>query len=124
MQKNVFGTELEECSKKPLTGYYRDGCCNTDANDVGSHTVCIIASDEFLDFSRKMGNDLSTPKLNWGFAGVKPGDRWCLCASRWQEAFDAGVAPLVVLQATNEKCLEILSLDDLLKHAYKEIRLK
>ena len=98
---NVLGEELASCSEEPLTGYFRDGCCNTEAGDVGSHTVCTRVTADFLEFSRAAGNDLSTPRPEFGFAGLRPGDQWCLCAARWQEALDAGKAPLVVLQATH-----------------------
>ena len=116
-QKNVLGTSLVDCSRNPKTGFYRDGCCNTGPEDFGSHTVCVLATEEFLKFSRERGNDLSTPMPQADFAGVKPGDRWCLCAARWQEALQAGVAPPVVLEATNVAALEILQLEDLKRHA-------
>lgn len=106
MPLNVLGDELEPCSYDPMTGYYRDGCCNTGAGDVGVHTVCVVVSEEFLAFSAAVGNDLSTPRPEYGFAGLKPGDRWCLCAPRWQEAYDAGLAPQVVLAATHEQTTE------------------
>ena len=115
--RNVFGEPLEVCSMKPITGFYRDGCCNTGVDDVGSHTVCIGATAEFLDFSKSRGNDLSTPLPKHGFAGLKPGDRWCLCAPRWQEAFEAGRAPRVVLRATHEAALSYCSLADLKRSA-------
>jgi len=118
MGKNVFGEELKPCSKKPLTGYYRDGCCNTDEDDVGVHTVCVIVTNDFLEFSKNVGNDLSTPRPEWNFPGLKHGDQWCLCASRWVEAWKEGVAPYVVLEATNEKTLEYFSLKELVKYAY------
>jgi uncharacterized protein len=114
---NVLGTELRACSFAPVTGYFRDGCCNTDEHDHGTHVVCVRVSAEFLAFSRERGNDLSTPRPEYRFAGLKPGDRWCLCALRWQEALRAGVAPPVNLQATHAKALDILSLDDLKAHA-------
>jgi uncharacterized protein len=114
---NVLGTELRACSFAPVTGYFRDGCCNTDEHDHGTHVVCVRVSAEFLAFSRERGNDLSTPRPEYRFAGLKPGDRWCLCALRWQEALRAGVAPLVNLQATHARALDILSLDDLKAHA-------
>src|SRR6185437_8553287 len=100
--RNVFGDPLEACSISPMTGFYRDGCCNTGAEDVGSHTVCAVMTADFLEFSRSRGNDLSTPIPEVGFAGLKPGDRWCLCAPRWQEAFEAKSAPRVILRATHE----------------------
>jgi len=117
MAKNVLGGELQECSTSPLTGFFRDGCCNTGPEDVGSHTVCTRVTEEFLDFSLSQGNDLLTPMPQYGFAGLKPGDQWCLCASRWAEALDAGSPPLVVLEATHERALEILDLDDLKAHS-------
>ncbi len=98
MALNVLGEDLELCSAEPLTGYYRDGCCNTGADDAGVHVVCAQMTDEFLEFSKAAGNDLSTPQSEAGFPGLTAGDRWCLCASRWKEAFDAGVAPSVVLR--------------------------
>ena len=110
---NVFGEPLETCSERPMTGFFRDGCCNTGQEDTGSHTVCIEATREFLEYSRFRGNDLSTPMPRYGFPGVKPGDRWCLCAARWQEAFEAGMAPRVVLAATHESVQEIVDLEDL-----------
>ena len=111
--RNVFGEPLETCSISPMTGFYRDGCCNTGSDDVGSHTVCIVATAEFLAFSKARGNDLSTPLPDYGFPGLKPGDRWCLCAPRWQEAFEAGRAPRVVLRATHEGALQSCALADL-----------
>ena len=116
--KNVFGEALITCSTTPLTGYFRDGCCNTDDSDAGMHTVCIVATEEFLIFSKTVGNDLSTPLPQWGFDGVHPGDKWCLCASRFKEAYENGVAPKVVLEATNEKTLAIISIDQLIEHAH------
>ncbi len=100
-----------------MTGFFRDGCCHTGPEDVGRHVVCVRMTAEFLAFSQAVGNDLSTPRPEYAFAGLQPGDRWCLCASRWQEALDAGYAPQVVLAATDESALEILSLDDLIAHA-------
>jgi uncharacterized protein (DUF2237 family) len=100
--RNVLGEPLEICSIKPMTGFYRDGCCNTGREDVGSHTVCTVMTSEFLKFSKARGNDLSTPLPDFGFPGLKSGDRWCLCAFRWQEAFEAKQAPRVVLRATHE----------------------
>jgi len=102
MPKNVLGTDLAMCSLSPRTGFYRDGCCRTGREDLGLHTVCIQATATFLDFSRSAGNDLSTPIPEYDFPGVEPGDRWCLCAVRWKEAFEAGVAPPVVLEATED----------------------
>jgi len=114
---NVLGEVLASCSDNPLTGYYRDGCCNTETADIGSHTVCTRVTADFLEFSRKMGNDLSTPHAEFGFPGLRPGDQWCLCAARWQEALKAGAAPKVVLQATHAAALRIVKLADLKKHA-------
>jgi len=114
---NVLGEPLISCSENPMTGFYRDGCCNTEASDVGSHTVCVRVTAEFLKFSRAAGNDLSTPRSEFGFPGLRPGDQWCLCAARWQEALQAGVAPRVVLQATHAASLRILKLADLKRHA-------
>lgn len=115
--RNVFGDALVPCSLDPVTGFYRDGCCNTGAEDIGSHTVCVVVTAEFLAFSKARGNDLSTPMPQFGFKGLKPGDRWCLCAPRWQEALVAGAAPRVALQATHEGALEYCSLDDLKRFA-------
>lgn len=115
--RNVLGERLQSCSEAPVTGFYRDGCCNTGPDDPGVHTVCALMTAEFLEFSRARGNDLSTPVPEFGFPGLKPGDRWCLCAARWKEALDAGMAPRVVLTATHEATLEFVSLDELKKHA-------
>jgi len=115
--RNVLGEPLEICSIKPMTGFYRDGCCNTGREDIGSHTVCVVTTAAFLDFSKSRGNDLSTPMPELGFAGLKPGDRWCLCAPRWQEALDANQAPRVVLRATHEGALTHCSLVDLKRFA-------
>ncbi|MCB1943543.1 MAG: DUF2237 domain-containing protein [Candidatus Accumulibacter sp.] len=116
-QRNVLGGLLGLCSEKPMTGFFRDGCCNTSDDDFGSHTVCVVVTAEFLEFSRARGNDLSTPRREFGFPGLQAGDRWCLCAARWREALLAGKAPRVVLNATNEASLLIVSLDDLKRHA-------
>jgi uncharacterized protein (DUF2237 family) len=115
--KNVLGEDLQPCSHDPLTGFYRDGCCNTGADDVGLHIVCIRATAEFLAFSRERGNDLSTPVPEYEFPGVQPGDQWCLCALRWKEAYDAGVAPPVVLEATHIAATEFVDLAALRAHA-------
>jgi hypothetical protein len=117
MAVNVLGTELQSCSLDPLTGYYRNGCCDTGAGDAGVHTVCAVMTEEFLEYSASVGNDLSTPMPQYGFAGLKPGDRWCLCAPRWQEALEAGMAPAVVLEATHLGTLEWASLSDLQAHS-------
>ena len=114
---NVVGGELLPCSMEPLTGFYRDGCCATGQEDVGSHTVCAVMTEEFLTFSRMAGNDLSTPRPEWGFAGLQPGDRWCVCASRWLEAHLAGHAPPVVLGATHAGALEIVPIETLTTRA-------
>lgn len=115
--KNVIGGELVPCSFDPLTGWHRDGCCNTDAMDRGLHTVCAVVTEEFLAFSKQVGNDLSTPRPEFGFPGLNPGDRWCLCAARWEEARRAGFAPEVVLEACHEKTLEVTLLGHLQAHA-------
>lgn len=115
--RNVLGEPLEACSTKPMTGFYRDGCCNTGREDIGSHTVCTVMTSAFLDFSKSSGNDLSTPMPEFGFSGLKPGDRWCLCAPRWQEAFEADQAPHVVLCATHEAALAYCLLADLKRFA-------
>lgn len=116
-QKNVLGEPLELCSTDPLTGFTRSGCCETGPEDQGSHTVCIQATQEFLEFSRFRGNDLSTPIPQFGFPGLKPGDRWCLCAARWQEAYEFDMAPRVYLRSTNIKALVFVDLEDLKKFA-------
>ncbi len=115
--RNVLGGKLESCSLSPMTGFFRNGCCDTSREDVGSHTVCVVLTQEFLAFSKSAGNDLSTPMPEYGFPGQKPGDRWCLCAPRWQEALDAESAPRVVLRATHEGALQYCDLADLKKYA-------
>ena len=110
-QLNIFNEPLEECSKEPKTGFFRTGCCETDAQDIGTHTVCAIMDKEFLQFSLHQGNDLITPVADFDFPGLKPGDRWCLCANRWLEAFEAGFAPHIIARATNIKTLDIIPLD-------------
>ena len=115
--RNVFGEPLQACSTAPVTGFFRNGCCDTSDQDVGSHTVCAVMTDGFLQFSKLRGNDLSTPVPEFGFPGLKAGDRWCLCAPRWQEAFEAGQAPRVVLRATHQGALDYCSLADLKTHA-------
>ena len=114
---NVLGGFLQPCSVSPMTGFYRDGCCATGPEDFGSHTVCAVMTAEFLAFSRSCGNDLSTPVPEFEFPGLKPGDRWCLCAPRWQEALDANAAPRVVLRATEASALDHCALEDLKRHA-------
>ncbi|NRA30455.1 MAG: DUF2237 domain-containing protein [Parvularculaceae bacterium] len=121
MAKNVLGTALKICGCNPMTGFTRNGFCETGPQDHGSHTVCAVVSDEFLQFTKKRGNDLSTARPEWGFPGLKPGDHWCLCASRWDEARRAHVAPMVVLEATNERALEVVSLDHLKQHAAETV---
>lgn len=118
--RNVQGSALEPCSLAPRTGFHRNGCCDTGPEDRGSHTVCAVVSAEFLAFSKGVGNDLSTPQPEYGFPGLKPGDRWCLCAPRWQQAFEAGVAPPVVLNATERAALEHCRLEVLEAHAAGE----
>lgn len=118
-QKNVLGTALQVCSLDPITGFTRSGCCETGIDDRGSHTVCAQMTEEFLAFSISQGNDLSTPRPEYGFAGLQAGYRWCLCASRWLDASEAGFAPPVILEACHEKCLEIVSLADLKYHALR-----
>jgi len=110
---NVVGGALLPCSTEPLTGFFRDGCCATGEEDLGSHTVCAVMTEEFLAFSRQAGNDLSTPRPEWGFAGLEPGDRWCVCAARWLEAHGAGHAPPVVLGATHARALEVVPIEAL-----------
>ena len=117
LEKNVLGTELKTCSKAPITGFFRDGCCNTSDDDLGVHTVCAEVTEDFLFFSKERGNDLSTPRPELDFPGLTPGDRWCLCAARWAEAAEAGMAPRVVLEATHERTLEIVPLALLQQHA-------
>ncbi len=115
--RNVLGGELESCSLRPMTGFFRNGCCETGPQDLGLHTVCVVLTAEFLAFSKAAGNDLSTPIPEYGFAGLQPGDRWCLCAPRWKEALDAGAAPRVVLEATHEETLAIVTLGVLKDYA-------
>ena len=115
--RNVLGGELKPCSIDPVTGFYRNGCCETGPEDLGLHTVCAVMTDAFLAFSKAVGNDLSTPRPEYGFSGLKPGDRWCLCAPRWKEALDAGMAPKIVLESTHEETLAIVPLGVLKDHA-------
>lgn len=121
MDKNVFGEPLIPCSNDPVTGFYRDGCCNTGDDDLGVHTVCAVMTDEFLAFSKLRGNDLSTPRPEFNFPGLKAGDSWCLCAGRWVEAYKAGMAPKLHLEATNEKTLEFVDIDTLIRFAVREV---
>ena len=115
--RNVLGGPLDLCSADPITGFFRNGCCDTSPEDTGSHTVCAVMTEEFLAFSKTSGNDLSTPMPDYGFAGLKPGDRWCLCAPRWQEALEANAAPQVALRATAEGALMHCALADLVRFA-------
>jgi uncharacterized protein (DUF2237 family) len=117
LQRNVLGERLVDCCHRPLTGFYRTGSCESGPADLGAHVICAQVTTEFLAFSKERGNDLSTPVTEYGFPGLKPGDRWCLCAMRWREALDAGKAPPVLLQATHERALDYVSLDDLKRHA-------
>jgi uncharacterized protein (DUF2237 family) len=114
-QRNLLGHELEPCSMQPRTGWFRTGCCETDENDVGRHVVCVQVTSAFLEFSKSRGNDLSTPRP--GFVGLRPGDRWCVCAARWKEAYDAGAAPPVFLAGTHESATEVCDREALLSHA-------
>jgi uncharacterized protein (DUF2237 family) len=114
---NVLGEPLLSCSEEPMTGFFRDGCCNTSSEDLGRHVVCVRVTAEFLEFSRSSGNDLSTPQPEFGFPGLRPGDQWCLCAARWQEALEAGAAPRVLLQSTHAAALRIVQLRDLKQYA-------
>ena len=119
MAKNVFGENLMLCSSSPMTGYYRNGCCETGEDDRCTHTVCAVMTEAFLTFSKNKGNDLSTPRPEWNFPGLNPGDKWCLCASRWMEAYRENVALMVFLEATNEKTLDFIGLEELVKFAFK-----
>jgi uncharacterized protein len=116
---NVLGTPLLPCSYDPLTGYFRDGCCNTDESDTGSHLICARVTAEFLAFQQALGNDLITPRPEWRFAGLQPGDRWCVCAHRWRQALLAGLAPPVILECTHRNALEFVTLGELQDHAYR-----
>jgi len=115
--RNVLGGPLDACGSDPLTGFYRDGCCNTGPEDLGNHTVCAVVSAQFLAHQREVGNDLSTPRPEYGFAGLQPGDRWCVCAARWQQAYDDGAPAPVFLAATHARALEVVSLEALQEHA-------
>lgn len=116
MAINVLGTPLQTCSTDPMTGYFRDGCCTTDETDRGSHVICAEVTDDFLEFSRQRGNDLSTPRPEYRFPGLVPGNRWCLCALRWKEAFNAGMAPYVVLESTHVNALQYVSIEQLMEY--------
>lgn len=120
--RNVLGGPLRACSYDPVTGYFRDGCCRTREDDTGLHVVCARMTAEFLAFSKGRGNDLITPRPEWRFAGLKPGDRWCLCAIRWLEAWEAGVAPPVALESTHEAALQVVPLEALQTHAIQSLR--
>ncbi|HVW43528.1 MAG TPA: DUF2237 domain-containing protein [Amycolatopsis sp.] len=115
--RNVVGGDLEPCGTEPLTGFYRDGCCNTGPDDPGNHTVCAVVTREFLEHQTRVGNDLVTPRPEFGFPGLVAGDRWCVCAARWQEAYEAGAAPPVVLASTHARALEVIDLTALQAHA-------
>ena len=119
MDKNIFGETLKLCCSSPKTGYFRDGYCRTSKEDYGKHTVCAIVTKEFLEFSKSKGNDLTTPNNKYLFPGLEPGDKWCLCALRWKEAFEAGCAPKVDLESTDEKALDLININDLILHAKK-----
>jgi uncharacterized protein (DUF2237 family) len=116
-ERNVLGGELEECGTDPVTGFYRDGCCNTGLEDLGSHTVCAVVTSEFLAHQKSVGNDLSTPRPEYGFAGLRPGDRWCVCAARWLQAYADGAASPVVLAATHRRALEVIPMEALQEYA-------
>ena len=120
MDKNVFGEPLIPCGFDPMTGFFRNGCCETGPQDLGTHTVCAVVTEAFLDYSRSRGNDLITPRPEFDFPGLKPGDRWCLCVLRWVEAYHAGYAPSVVLEATHEKSLEYVSLENLVTFSVRK----
>jgi uncharacterized protein len=121
MTLNVLGTPLVPCSYDPVTGYFRDGCCNTAADDTGRHVICAKVTADFLAFSARRGNDLSTPRPEYRFRGLQPGDRWCLCALRWREALEAGAAPTVVLESTHERALDFVSIASLRSHALNPV---
>lgn len=120
MPTNVLGTDLRCCCRDPLTGFYRDGYCRTGPGDTGLHTVCALMTEEFLEFSREQGNDLTTPHPEWDFPGLRPGDKWCLCVSRWAEALEAGKAPLIDLHATHSSAVEFVSLEEMQAYALKD----
>ena len=119
MNKNIFGEPLITCSNSPLTGFFRNGCCDTDETDTGMHTICVIVDQDFLLFSKAVGNDLTTPIPEYGFDGLKDGDKWCLCVLRWKEALINNVAPKVVLEATNEKTLSVVNIQELIKYSHE-----
>lgn len=119
MNKNIFGEPLKSCCTSPVTGYFRDGFCRTDKSDLGSHTVCVVVTEDFLEFSKRKGNDLTTPNPIYSFPGLKEGDKWCLCALRWKEAYEAGCAPKVELESTDEKALRFIKIEDLISCAVR-----
>ncbi len=119
---NVLGEPLHICSCKPMTGWYRDGFCKTDTSDIGQHTVCCVMTESFLTYSKAQGNDLTTPSPEYGFEGLKAGDHWCLCAPRWKQAYEDGMAPLVCLESTEIGALQIIGIELLLKHAYNDAK--
>ena len=119
MNKNIFGEPLKSCCTSPVTGYFRDGFCRTDKSDLGSHTVCVVVTEDFLEFSKRKGNDLITPNPVYSFPGLKEGDKWCLCALRWKEAYEAGCAPKVELESTDEKALRFIKMEDLISCAVR-----
>src|ERR1035437_7532561 len=120
--RNVLGGELQSCCTDPMTGFFRDGSCNTGPDDVGRHTVCIVATDKFLEYSKSAGNDLSTPMPQYAFPGVKDGDRWCLCVTRWRQALEDGMPPQVVLESTHESALQVVKLEDLREYAAENLK--
>ena len=120
MANNILGTALATCSTNPITGFFRDGCCHTNGTDHGMHTICVAVSSEFLAFSKLAGNDLSTPRPDFQFPGLTPGDRWCLCLNRWLEALESGVAPPIILEATHASVIEFVDFEILLEHEFKE----
>lgn len=119
MNKNIFGEPLKSCCTSPVTGYFRDGFCRTNKSDLGSHTVCVVVTEDFLEFSKRKGNDLITPNPVYSFPGLKEGDKWCLCALRWKEAYEAGCAPKVELESTDEKALRFIKIEDLISCAVR-----
>ena len=121
MDLNIFGEPLIPCCYDPMTGFYRDGQCRTNIDDEGRHVICALMTEEFLHYSRSVGNDLSTPRPEYNFPGLKPGDYWCLCALRWKQAFEAGKAPQVKLEATSESALQYIDISDLIAHAYRTV---
>lgn len=121
MHRNVYGKALKPCCDRPITGFMRTGYCEVPEQDLGNHSVCVEVTEEFLKYTRDQGNDLSTPQPEYGFKGLKPGDRWCVCAARWQEAMDAGYAPPVILESTHEAALDVIEFADLEKHELRRV---